>query len=532
MAESQGTPPEESAAPEGDSSRAPPPRALPAVGEEPQAVDAADEERSADRAAEVVFGGEGNAREFARLIARFHASWKRRKHEAAPADWLADEFRRFPELWSGEEEIVATAAELVAEAERANADKESLQAHLRARKSKESWLAERIEKGAAAAGASSVGAYAAEIDTAVKTANDAMRAAIETGSGNVSKNKNLDGFIAEHDHANTYNLDATAKGIPYRAEALGSRVKNSPDIAIRSDDGGGVGPPYQSKYGQDAKATRKMLRKGDYRRQRRLVPSGQEGDVPGSTDRIEAGGARSRPLTKDEAKRRQDRAQQDGEIPQYDWNDVSRIDIAKSIGKQALLAAAIATGFQGVRVLARRVWNWLRGEENPPASADFREFFESSIATAPPVALQTVLGAAATVAARRGWLGGALKTASADGIADAAFVGLENARVLFKLARGELSGEQALDEMGSRTCAAVGGFALRGMGALAGSALGLGKVGSFIGGICGYMAGSRIGEFVWEGGKAIAGTVATVAKEVSEAGRSVVRSLNPLTWFS
>ena len=134
MAESQEAPPEESAAPEGDSFRAPP-RALPAVGGESPAVDAADEERSADRAAEVVFGGEGNAREFARLIARFHASWERRKHEAAPADWLADEFRRFPELWSGEEEIVATASELVAWAERANADKESLHAHLRARKS-------------------------------------------------------------------------------------------------------------------------------------------------------------------------------------------------------------------------------------------------------------------------------------------------------------------------------------------------------------------------------------------------------------
>ena len=183
-------------------------------------------------------------------------------------------------------------------------------------------------------------------------------------------------------------------------------------------------------------------------------------------------------------------------------------------------------------MLARRTWNWLRGEENPPTSADFREFFESAIATAPPVALQTALGGAATVAARRGWLGGALKAAPAAGIADAAFVGLENARVLFKLGRGELNAEQALDEMGSRTCAAVGGFALRGLGALAGSVLGLGKVGSFIGSTVGYMAGSRIGEFVWEGGKAIARTVATVAKEVWEAGRSVVRNLNPLTWFS
>ena len=531
MAESQETPPKEPAAPEGDSSRAPPPRALSAVGEEPQAVDAAGEERMADRAAEVVFGGEGNAREFARLIARFHASWERRKHEAAPADWLADEFRRFPELWSGEEEIVATAAELVAWAEQANADKESLQAHLRAGRSKASWSAGRFEKGAAAAGAAGAGAYAAEIDTAMKTANDAMRAAIETGSGAVSRFSKLDGFIAERHHADTFNLDAAAKGSPLRAEVLGSQGRNSVDVVIKDADGGIV-RRYQSKYGQDAKATRKMFREGDYRGQRKLVPSGQEGDVPGSTDRIEADDVRSRPLTKGEAKRLRDRAQRDGEIPQYDWNDVSRIDIAKSIGKHALAGAAIATGFQGVRVLARRTWNWLQGEENPPASADLREFFESAIMTAPPVALQTAFGAAAAVAARRGWLGGALKTAPTAGIAVAVNVGLENARVLFKLGRGELNGEQALDAMGSCTCSAVGGLALAGKGALAGSVLGLGPIGSFIGGIGGYMAGSRIGEFVWEGGKAIARTVATVAKEVWEAGRSVVRSLNPLTWFS
>ena len=525
MAESQGTPPGEPSAPEGDSSRAPPPRALPAVGEEPHAADAAGDERLADRAAEVVFGGEGNAREFARLIAHFHASWERRKHEAAPADWLANEFRRFPELWSGEEEISATAGALVAEAERANADKESLQAHLRARKSKASWLAERIEKGAAAAGASSVGAYAAEIGNALKTANDAMRATIETGSGDVAGSWNLDGFIAEQHHADTFNLDAAAKGSPLRAEVLGSQGRNSVDVVIKDADGGIV-RRYQSKYGRDAAATRKLFKEGDYRGQRKLVSSDQKGDVPGSTDRIEADGVRSRPLTKDEAKRLQDGAQQDGEIPQYDWNDISRIEIAKSIGRQALLAAAIATAFQGVRVLARRVWNWLRGEENPPASADFREFFENAVETAPPVALQTALSGAAAVAARKGWLGGALKVAPAAGIAGAVHVGLENARVLFKLARGELNGEQALDAMGSCTCAAIGGLALGEVGKQAGSRFG--PVGGFIGSTVGYMAGRRIGELVWEGGKAIARTVVAVATEVREAGRSAVWSLNPL----
>ena len=103
-------------------------------------------------------------------------------------------------------------------------------------------------------------------------------------------------------------------------------------------------------------------------------------------------------------------------------------------------------------------------------------------------------------------------------------MGLENVRVPFEFTRGERNDEQASGATGSGAWAAAGGLAQ--VGSV------LGPVGSFVGGIGGYMAGSRIDEFVWEGGKAIARTVARVAKEVWEAGRSVVRSLNPLTRFS
>ena len=107
-------------------------------------------EALADRTADDVFGGEDNARDTAGLIASFAASWERRKHEKPPAVWLADEFRRYPDIWTGEEEIVSTANEIVANVERANADKASLHVHLDAGKSKASWLAGKIERGPAA----------------------------------------------------------------------------------------------------------------------------------------------------------------------------------------------------------------------------------------------------------------------------------------------------------------------------------------------------------------------------------------------
>ena len=509
------------------------PETPPVVKDEPgESADpaSASDEALADRTAEDVFGSEDNARNTAGLITSFVSSWERHKHEKTPAVWLADEFRRYPDLWTGEEEIVSTANEVVANVERANADKASLHAHLDAGKSKASWLAKKIEQGAAAAGVANVGDYAAGIDKTLKTANDQMLEAVSTQSGAVNRIPNLDGFIAEQHHADTFNLDAAAKGSPLRAEVLGSQGKNSVDVVIKDGDGNIV-RQYQSKYGQDAEATRKLFEKGDYPEQERLVPSGQEGDVPGSTDRLEADSVHSKPLTKDEAKRRQEQAQQEQEIRQYEWNEVNRIEIAKSIGKQALVGAAIACGFQGARILGRRVWNFLRGKENPPASEDLREFFQSSVKSAGHVGAQTAVSGAVFVAARSGWIN-LLKYTPASTIAGIVHVGMENAKVLFKLAKGELNGEEALDALGNCTASTVGGLA----GAVAVGSMFGGPVGAVIGGVAGYMAGSKIGEAVYEGGKAIVKTAAKVVKGVVEGTVKVVknvgRMLNPLNWSS
>ena len=491
----------------------------------------ASDEALADQTAEDVFGSEDNARNTAGLITSFVSSWERHKHEKTPAVWLADEFRRYPDLWTGEEEIVSTANEVVAGVERANADKASLHAHLDAGKSKASWLAGKIEQGAAAAGVASVGDYAAGIDKALKTANDQMLEAVSTQSGAVNRIPNLDGFIAEQHHADTFNLDAAAKGSPLRAEVLGSQGRNSVDIVIRDGDGHIV-RRYQSKYGQDAEATQHLFEKGDYRGQRKLVPSDQEGDIPKSTDRIEADGVRSKPLTKDEAKRLQEKAQQEQEIRQYEWNDVNRIEIAKSIGKQALVGAALTSGFQGARILGRRVWNFLRGKENPPASEDLREFFQSSVKSAKHVGAQTAVSGAVVVAAKNGWIK-ILKHTPVGRIVGIVHVGMENAKVLFKLAKGELNGEEALDAMGNCTASAVGGLAGAGKGAAVGTVFG-GPVGAVIGGVVGGIAGSKIGEAVYEGGKAIVKTAGKVLKGVVEGAvevlKSVGRMLNPLNW--
>jgi hypothetical protein len=361
----------------------------------------------------------------------------------------------------------------------------------------------------------------------------------------INGNPNLDGFIAEHHHANTFNLDATAKGSNYRAEVLESNLKDSADIVIK-DGNGSVVKEVSLKYHATAKSTEGSL-KGRYEDMDKVVDPEQAQSIEGAKSRVEYDGVQSQPLTKAEAKTIQEKTQQkddagnpNGEIKQYKWNDVSRGEIAKRIGKQALIGAGLVAGFHGVRVFGRRVWNNLLGKKNPPLSADLQDFFQSSVKSSAHVGIQVAVSGAIVVSARNGWLGAVLKNSPAGRLASMAYLGMENAKVLFKLAKGELTGMEAVDAMGKTTTSLAISMAAAGAGMVQGAALGVvfGPVGVFVGGlvggIVGGMAGSKIGEHIYEGGKKIVKTAVDVVRStvsaVSEGIKSVGRTLNPFNW--
>jgi hypothetical protein len=383
------------------------------------------------------------------------------------------------------------------------------------------------------------GAYATKIDTAIETANKANIDLLYRNDGQLNQQLNLDGFIAEQHHVDTFNLDAVAKGSEYRAEVLQPKPgqtygKNSVDIVIK-DVEGKIVRRYQAKYGADADATDTMLKKGDYRGQRKLVPEGQSEDIPGSTETIEIDGVESKPLSKQEAKERQLRAQEEAEAKQYDWNETSRIDIAKNIGQKAGAAALLSVGFQGARILGRRIWNGITGKENNSAEEDLQEFVQSSLKSAATSGLTVAVTGGVTVAVKSGWLGNALKNTPAGRIANAVCIGIENAKILCKFAKGEITGAEALDQAGSATCSLVGGLAGGAKGASIGAALGtalgtaLGPVGTAIGGVVGGVvggiAGSTVGEAIYEGGKKIVTTVVDTVKSISSTVREGVSAI-------
>ena len=490
------------------------------------------ENRLAASDAETAFGSEENATKTGQLITRFVSSWQERDRQKTDEQWLIEEFHQYPGIWKDEEDISTTAREIVHSIEENTADRASLQAHLDAGKSQASWLANRIEAGAKAAGVAQVGIYAGQIDAALKQSTDQFRRTVTTGSGQVSVAYNLDGFIAEQHHANTFNIEAQASGSSYRAEVLRSNTLNSPDVVIR-DANGTIVRRYQLKYGADAQATENMLSRGNYEGQEVVVSSDQTGQIPGSRDVIEFDGVTSKPLTKAEVKEMQRQVQQQAEFKQYEWNEVNRITIAKQIGKQALIMACVTAGLQGARILGRRVWNTLTGKENPPASEDLKEFFHSSIKSTANAGVQIAVSGAVVVAAKNGFIK-ILQNTPAGKIANLVYVGMENVKVLYKLAKGELNATEAMDTMGNVTCAALGGLE----GAVTGATLGmaLGPVGSFVGAVVGGMAGSVVGEAVYAGAKIMAKTVANVAETLWEGARETVkemgRVLNPLRWFA
>jgi len=404
-------------------------------------------EVQADALAEQIEVTPEGARKTSGVIVSFIRSYRGKSTDLSNKAWLCKEFAKYPEIWSDEDSLKQTAGEIIEQVERFELSQQELAEHHNKGLSTNNWLAGKIEQGALASGVSNFGGYAGEIDAAIETANKANIDLLYRNDGQLNQQLNLDGFIAEQHHVNTSNLDAAAKGSDYRAEVLQPTPgetygKNSVDVVIRGGDGKIV-RRYQVKYGSDADATEAMLKKGDYRGQRKLVPEGQSEDIPGSTEKIDIDGVESKPLSKREAKELQLKAQEKAEAKQYDWNETSRMDIAKNIGEKAGAAALLSIGFQGARILGRRIWNGITGKENNSVEEDLQEFAQSSLQSAATSGLAVAVTGGVTVAVKSGWLGGLLKNTPAGRIANAVCLGIENAKILYKYATGKLTGEEA-----------------------------------------------------------------------------------------
>jgi phage tail tape-measure protein len=158
------------------------------------------------------------------------------------------------------------------------------------------------------------------------------------------------------------------------------------------------------------------------------------------------------------------------------------------------------------------------------------EFFTSSLHGAVNTGAQVAVSGAVVVAAKSGWLGGVLKNAKTSTIVQVAYTGMAQAKILYKIAKGELSFTEGMSEIKKVALSSMGSMAGAGYGAGIGAAIGtvLGPVGTavggFIGGTIGGIAGSAIGEAVHTASKFVADKVSSAVKSVASSVASGLAS--------
>lgn len=464
---------------------------------------------------------EDEARDLSAIQREFLESYVAKKDTMSVEEWLRRELHhQLPERTS--EEISVMSVEILESLRTTERQKESLQKAVASGRSKESWFASTLKQATSHMSAQESVEYLQGLDDAVKKANEAMYDTITTKAGVPNQNTNLNGFIAEQHHANSYNMKARAAGGDLYAEVLKPKPgeayrKNSVDVVLK-DSGGKIVRRYQLKYGKTAKDTIRMIQEGDYRGQQLVVPEEQvEAVQKAFPDRkvsctIGDGDVTSKPLTKDEAKAQQEKAQR-GDFLNVDWNEYSTKDIAIGIGMQAgqacLQGAVIGAGMN----IAGKVWN---GE---PINGE--EVIESAITSGADFGVKVATAGALKTAVEKNVIKVIPKGTPGSTFANIAFVAIENVKVLGKVATGELTVKEGIDTMQQTTVACVAGLATStAIGAAIGTVLG--PVGTFIGGTIGYMIGSGVAKNVVKGAQKIRDTAVSYVKSAVNSIRSGV----------
>lgn len=464
----------------------------------------------------------GEAVKVREIWERFLSAYRESGQEQEEFIWLERQLKKeLPE--KPQKEIHKMKEEIVASIREYDTDLQDMAKQMESGRTKERWFADRLEGAAKGVAVNKYGDYLNQINAAMEDANVQMMRTVMRMDGGVKECINLDGFIAEQHQVNSFNAKAALQKselyaeIPKRGEAYG---KNSFDVVIRNkNETDKIVHQYQFKFGKDAKSTIELFQRGNYNNQRMVVPADQVEEVqkafPNKTVTASIGGTdkagiTADPLTKEAVKQMQAEAQETGVIPRTDWNVYSTRELAINLGKQAGVAGMQAALFTTGISLASQA---LSGEE-----IDGGEVVEAALRTGADTGVKAAAGGALTVASEKGILSILPKSMAPGTITKIACVAVENVKILWKVAKGDLTMSEGLEHMGRTSTAMISGLACAGAGAgIGAAALGwipiVGPiVGGLIGGIVGYTAGSAVGEKVFNG-----------AKKVAEKGREIVK---------
>lgn len=480
--------------------------------------------------------------QFKELLSKFIKSYSNKNSKISDNEWLKNQLLEEINNISNEDaEKMAT--EITDSINEYNKNLNSINESAKKGINKETWFANKIKESSTGMSINQFGNYLNDINKSLENANAQMLRTITTNTGDVSKCINLDGFIAEQHHVNMFNANAALNKSNYYAEVKvpgpgETYGKNSFDVVIKDRLRGNFKPihQYQFKFGKDAKTTIQLLKnEGNitkYSNQQIVVPLEQVEEVRkafpgktitsciGNTDKVNI---QSTPLTKAQVKELQLKAQEKTVKPEIDWNAFKTKDLSIQIGKQASLmglqSAAITTGFAMVS-------NALNGE-----TIETNEVVELALRTGVDTGVKVATTGALKVGIEKGIISMIPKGTPAGTLANIVCVSIENIKILSKVATGELTLSQGLEQIGRNSTAMVYGLSYGATGMAIGAAVlsFVPIVGPFIGGIIGgtlgYMAGSKFGEVVFNGVKKVANIAKTMIKSGWEKLKATRRKL-------
>lgn len=482
---------------------------------------------------------EKEALEFKNIFNKCLKLYKEKGEEVSDKEWLKSLFKsEIPEM--EDEEIEASSSEIIDSIKEFDSNLDSINKAAENGISKESWLTNKIQEASIGTSINEYGHILQGMDNILYEKNLELHNALTRNSdGNIKMSPNLDGNIAENFIAKTTELSGHLQGKNIKVEVRDVFTSNSVDVrAINLETG--KYQNYQLKFGKDAKATIELIERGNYNNQQIVVPTEQleeikqyfkdKGSNKTITDHIEAWGAKGKKYTKEDMKKLQNLAQEDGIMPTMDYSHYQTKDLAISIAKNAgvmtLQSAAITTGLD----MAIRIF---KGEEINPD-----QMVEIALKTGADTSIKVISAGALQVAIRKGIISVIPKMTPAGVIANIACIGIENIKILGKIATGELTLTKGFDYMGRVTTSMIGGLYFIGKGAAIGASLtawipvlgtGLAVVTGMLGGMVGYFAGSKVGDIIYNTGKKVANVAKSVASSawngLKSAGRSIISGI-------
>lgn len=373
---------------------------------------------------------------------------------------------------------------------------------------------DKLEKMGSAVNAIQKSGYLKEIDRTLEKANDKLLDTVMRKNLDVNRNPNLDGFLAERYHVETFNVNAAVKKSPWRArvvEPTGAYGKNSVDVVIFNSDTKKIARRYQFKYGADAKATEQMWNNGNYKFQRFLAPKGQSQEI--SSKAVEVlespdGKVQSTALSKTDAKKLQENAQKLDAVKNdlTFEKDVAVKDLAPVLGKQGVQSFLVG-GIYGAG--KETLSQWKQGE-----TLDVKKIGKSSLEGGGDFAAKQTLASFLKVGSEKGIVKAIPKGTSIETITNISCVAIEDAKIAVKVGKGELTAAEGAGQAVETTASTGVGVLAAGKGAVIGGKIGTAGgaviasfaagpeasvVGAKVGAVVGEVVGSSIGYLVGSG---------------------------------